>query len=406
MARPGRSLLVTLLLAACETPADPGPGPGPGPRPAPVQAALLETARLYMDRPAELTLEKAPTAVSSIGDADLAAMVWLSDAGTLLRSEIGDGRGCAMPARTEPGLRRTVPTDFPTIQAALDASAPGDEVLVLPGVYRGPITLKSDVRLVGSGAWQTTIDGRGEGRSLVDYTSARNAVIQGFTLRGVGQATGCGSPNDPFACGGNYHAAAIFGDGHNVWERAVGGDPCADTSILVTQNVIRDNFIGMLPYFHARAVVRNNVFVDNEFGFVANHFQDHALVANNVFFRNRRLAVGSGAAYLDIVGNLFVGSATAIEHQFIQTGRVSCNGFAANNAAGDRVPLGSGGNLTVEQAFVDPAGGDFRPTPALIVALAGCLGELDLGPLASWLRREPGAFGGALGNWSVTGAAR
>jgi hypothetical protein len=372
-------------------------------------ASVLEKIRLYVDRPAEVTLERADLAAAPpAGGGDLTAAMWVSGSGTLVRSEIADDRACpsraaAAPVEAQGFRRRTVPTDHLTIQAALDASAAGDEVLVLPGVYFGPVTLKSDVRLIGSGAWQTTIDGEGRAQSLVDYTSARNAVIQGFTLRGVGRATGCATPDDPFACSGNWHAAAIYGDGHNYWEgRVLGTDPCADTSILVTQNIIRDNFIGMLPYFHARAVVRNNVFMNNEFGFVANHFNDHALVVNNVFVGNRRLAVGSGAAYLDIVGNLFVGSAVAVVHEHIQTGRVACNGFAGNGAAGERVTLGQDGNLTFEQAFTAPDSGDFRPTPALIAALTSCLA--DVAPLATWLRREPGAYGGLLGNWSATGA--
>jgi hypothetical protein len=71
------------------------------------------------------------------------------------------------------------------------------------------------------------------------------------------------------------------------------------------------------------------------------------------------------------------------------------------NQVGERVPLGTD-NLTAEQAFVDIAGGDFRPTPQLVAALAGCLGTGGTGP--SWFAAQPGAFGGALGAWTAPAA--
>lgn len=153
----------------------------------------------------------------------------------------------------------------------------------------------------------------------------------------------------------------------------------------------------MLSYFHARAVVRNNVFAGNQHAFVASYLQDHALLLNNAFFGNSRRTIGSQAAYLDVVGNIVAESEVGVSHEFIQTGRMSCNAFAGVMDVGDRVPLGEQGNLTIEKAFVDPAAGDFRPTPALVAAMVTCLGEKP--DLLTWSRPEPGAYGGALGNW-------
>ena len=219
-------------------------------------------------------------------------------------------------------------------------------------------------------------------------------------MSGVGMSTaGCARPEDPFLCSGNWYAAAIYGDGHNVWERlAELGDPCGDTSITVTQNVIRDSFLGMMAYFYARAVVRNNLFIGNQYGFVANHMNDHALLLNNAFIDNEQLAIGAQAAYLDVVGNIVAGSPTGLYQESIQTGRIACNGFVAVGNVGERVPLGEQGNLTFEQAFVDPANGDFRPTPELTAALAACLaGQLNVAASSS---PAPGAFGGTLGRWT------
>ena len=43
---------------------------------------------------------------------------------------------------------------------------------------------------------------------------------------------------------------------------------CPNASILVTQNIIRGNFVGMMAYFHAQAIVRKQRVLDNRFAFV------------------------------------------------------------------------------------------------------------------------------------------
>ena len=67
---------------------------------------------------------------------------------------------------------------------------------------------------------------------------------------------------------------------------------------------------------------------------------------------------------------------------------------------GIRVPIGTQGNITATEAFLDAPGGDFRPTAALIAQLSSCLGEPgDLADVVPWLSQMPGAFGGAMGLW-------
>lgn len=363
-------------------------------------AAVLQTAYMYVDQPARFALmDQAPTtSPPEAVNSDFQSTTWLSSEGAFMGTSISEPQGCAAGAPvTGSGPRRLVSADYPTIQAAIDAADPGDVVFVAAGTYHENLRLRSNVSLVGSGATTTTLDGGGAAVSLVDYSGARNVVLQGFTLTGVGEAAGCSQPDDVFDCGGNWYAAAIFGDGHAT-APGTNADPCADTSILVTQNIIRDNFIGMMSYFHARAVVSNNLFLGNQNGFVANHMQDHALLSQNAFFDNQQLAVGSQAAYLDVIGNIVVGSGVGVNHEFIQTGRISCNAFAQVGNVGDRVPIGEQGNLVIDQAFVDSAGGDFSPIPALVSALVDCLGGGS--DLAPWSTTEPGAFGGVLGLWN------
>lgn len=49
----------------------------------------------------------------------------------------------------------TVPTDFPTIQAAINASNPGDTIKILPGTYTEQLTISKSLTIIGSGAKST-----------------------------------------------------------------------------------------------------------------------------------------------------------------------------------------------------------------------------------------------------------
>lgn len=81
--------------------------------------------------------------------------------------------------------------DFPTIQAAFDAASPGDEIVLLPGVYSEAEIIPSPGTILrGSGAPQTVVIDAAGARSCL-YSVAWNAPngIEGITFRG-GSAVG------------------------------------------------------------------------------------------------------------------------------------------------------------------------------------------------------------------------
>jgi hypothetical protein len=287
---------------------------------------------------------------------------------------------------TDPVVRR-VPADYPTIQAAIDATNPGDTVLVAPGTYSEQLRLRSHVKLIGSGASTTVLDGGNEAVNLIDFTGARSAVVSGFTLTNVQADGGC-SADDPWGCSGNWYRAAVYGDGSSE------GDPiCGDvSSLLFTRNVVTGNEIGFLLYFHARAIVTNNVFVSNRHAFVANHHQDHSLVANNVFYDNDELAVAASASHLSVLNNVFVANGTAFAQEYIQRGWVGCNVAFGNGELGDG--FSEGGFVDLDPLFVGASEGAFELDAESPARGVGCLGK----------EHEPatdaGAFGGPLGSWS------
>jgi plastocyanin len=103
--------------------------------------------------------------------------------------------GRIAPVERPSGRTRRVPAEYPTIQAAVDAAAPGDLVLIDRGVYREEVTVTTpSLVLRGVDRDQVIIDGefvRGNGITVladavaVENLTARNAVLNGFFWTGV-----------------------------------------------------------------------------------------------------------------------------------------------------------------------------------------------------------------------------
>jgi parallel beta-helix repeat protein len=76
---------------------------------------------------------------------------------------------------------RIVPQDYATIQAAIDASSPGDTILVKAGTYYENITINKTVSLAGEDVTNTIIDGGGV------TILASNVQVSGLTIRNAGE---------------------------------------------------------------------------------------------------------------------------------------------------------------------------------------------------------------------------
>jgi len=87
----------------------------------------------------------------------------------------------------------TVPTDYPTIQSAIDAANPGDSIKVLPGTYTEQLTISKSLTLIGSGAKVTIIkapavlqDTNAIGQFyVVDINSGAEVVMKGLAVSGL-----------------------------------------------------------------------------------------------------------------------------------------------------------------------------------------------------------------------------
>lgn len=154
-----------------------------------------------------------------------------------------------------------VPTDYSTIQAAIDVSSDGDEIVVSPGTYvenihfnRKNIVLRSTEPTSPTVVAATIIDGNLKG-SVVTFAGSEttSCVLTGFTIT-RGKATYGGGVR------GNWTEATLE---HNVITNNSG---TYGTGIYEFQGVIRNNIISknnQWALYWCYATIQNNSIIEN-----------------------------------------------------------------------------------------------------------------------------------------------
>lgn len=155
-----------------------------------------------------------------------------------------------------------VPTDYPTIQQAINASVSGDLVLVAPGTYVENIDFNGKNILLKStdGPAMTTIDGSNPSHpDLASVVSFKNgegldAVLEGFTITGGKGTRFEVTPNLMFECGGGVFC---FGASPTIKKNVIvnnvaavqgGGIYCCESGSVIFDNTIADNTASLVTW--------------------------------------------------------------------------------------------------------------------------------------------------------------
>lgn len=225
---------------------------------------------------------------------------------------------------------REVPSEYPTIQAAVDAARPGDLVRIAPGTYREEVVVpaaKRDLVLRGADRNRVVLDG-GDGRRHEGITvHASGVAIENLTVRGYGSDAILVAPppdakkpvdgwrvtyvtvaNDALhgidavdARGGLIEH--VLASGHAGAGLRIGR--CQPCDTLVTDSVAERGLTGFEGVnAGGNIVVAQSQFRDNRVGVMLVtagdddlHQQDTAVVGNLIADNDNRRAAGHGDAF-------------------------------------------------------------------------------------------------------------
>jgi len=228
---------------------------------------------------------------------------------------VNDGNVDSAPDETyistlhyEADRKRHVPGQYPTIQAAVNAASPGDDIVVRSRIYAGNIIIDKNINLIGIG-WPVIDGGSKEGdvnvitiRDLGD----RAGRIEGFIITGGGKG--------------------FRGHGINIW----------DASPTIVNNKITGNSHNGLGIHGPKTLtgktkVYNNHIYDNMIG-IGNGKGGGAHIYDNHIYNNRAVGVGArGLAAPRIEGNYIYGNRIGIGVREVAAPRIYGNHIFENH---------------------------------------------------------------------------
>ena len=263
-----------------------------------------------------------------------------------------------------------VPSQYPSIQAAMTAAAPsGDTVLVADGTYTGvdntnlQFAMKSLIVRSENGPAQCIIDCAGLGSAFVFFGEPPESVVDGFTLINGGGAPG---PGIYMYYNSNPTISNCIITGNTSGQEGGGGIYCALANPTITNCTITGNsaIAGGGVYLQMSSpTIRNCVIAGNTVSTLGGGIYcdtgSTPTIVNTILWFD-----GAQEIYVEVPG------AAGVSYSNIQGGWPGT------------------GNINAVPMFADPANGDFRPaagSPAidagLNAALAGqVMTDLDGNP--------------------------
>jgi len=255
-----------------------------------------------------------------------------------------------------------VPADAATIQEAVDAAKPGDEVLVDPGAYREILAMRDSVAVKATGPGTILL---GE----VHFHFLRGARLEGFTIASEYGGVHC------LASQGNVIARNVISGGQISEGPGIACFQCQDD---ITENVLLRRFGIGIYCFQGAALISRNTIVECGQGRVPRagiecDFQSTPRIEGNIIAWN-------------------VGAALRVSPDSEPV--VACNDLFGNGAGDAVLGIDGGGNLHLDPLFCNVAGGEIglrADSPCAAAPGCGVIGALDVDCSASAV--EPATWG-------------
>ncbi len=319
-----------------------------------------------------------------------------------------------------------VPADVRTVQAAMDASADGDTVLVGPGTYNENLNFKGKAITVTSsdGAAKTTLDGGGTGQGAVVFfgsAETKASTLNGFTIQNGNIAAASGN--------GSYGGVLVLNASATITNNVMISNYCSGIAVDGGSAVIDGNIISnttalpassssacpntfegsgiSLTDNNASTVIRNNTIEKNTGGStspggagIGMKNASSPLVQNNIIRYNQTLNSGSAITLFNqaglilvqnvIYGNTVIGAGAALDlHPFPPSIGpflgVLANNTIANNTATVATGADAGGLTASTQVFLDGGLAQWALVNNMIIGSPGnaaiaCGTAFDLSP--------------------------
>ncbi len=185
----------------------------------------------------------------------------------------------------------SVPSQYPKIQTAIDASNDFDVVQVSPGTYLERLVVQKQITLQGLNQATTIIDGFGNG--TVVYVAAPNVVVTGFTIRNGVKGVhmdfvNSGTISNNIITGNSEYGIRLFGS----------------SNVQITGNTITSNFRGVSLGGRSTAnTITNNVVSGSVFGIRLFNSTSNAVGTNTVYNNNEGISLSSRSDSNSLTGN-------------------------------------------------------------------------------------------------------
>ncbi len=266
-----------------------------------------------------------------------------------------------------------VPTDYSTIQGAIDAAVDEDTVLVDPGTYVELIDfLSKEITVISSnGPEATVIDGHYGGAVVtINNCEEKQCKLEGFTIRNGYSSSG--------AAVQVHHSSAIIIDNifesnsGNVIDVGYGWSPVIEKNIFRNNDCYDESNYGIIyAYNGGSPLVKNNVFINNDcvainlIPFSCSNCNVQ-VVSNTIVGNSSGISIYNAACATPHLykNNIIAGNKKGLEVQYgILPTSLFQNNLVYNNIenySGVSDLTGTNGNFSADPKFLDESGNDFH----------------------------------------------